>query len=68
MTANFELEGVHGAKGAQLAADSHTAAIDRIEAIVGAENIECDFERLDGYLARRATFSKRNWLRRSGRG
>ena len=46
----FEIESMHGAKGAQFAAASHTAAIDRIEAIVARENIECDFERLDGFL------------------
>lgn len=46
----FEIESMHGAKGAQLAAASHTAAIDRIEAVVARENIQCDFERLDGYL------------------
>ena len=46
----FELETMHGEKGARLAAESHTAAIDRIEAIVAKENIACDFERLDGYL------------------
>ena len=46
----FELEIMHGAKGAQFAAASHTAAIDRIEAIMAREKIECDFERLDGYL------------------
>ena len=33
-----------------LAAASHTAAIDRIESIVGDEQIACDFVRLDGYL------------------
>ncbi len=46
----FEIESMHGAKGAQLAAASHTAAVDRIEAIIARENIECDFERFDGYL------------------
>jgi len=44
------IEGWHGQEGARLAAESHTAAIDRIEVIVARENIECDFERLDGYL------------------
>ena len=44
------LERLHGQEGARLAAASHAAAIDRIEAIVGAEGIECDFRRLDGYL------------------
>jgi glycine/D-amino acid oxidase-like deaminating enzyme/nitrite reductase/ring-hydroxylating ferredoxin subunit len=46
----FEIERIHGEKGAQLAAESHTAAIDKIEQIVAKENIDCDFERLDGYL------------------
>lgn len=45
-----EIEKVHGADGSRLAAESHTAAIDRIEAVVLDERIECDFERLDGYL------------------
>ncbi|MBI1898731.1 MAG: FAD-dependent oxidoreductase [Acidobacteria bacterium] len=46
----FEIERLHGAKGARLAAQSHTAAVDRIERIVAEEKIQCDFERLDGYL------------------
>jgi glycine/D-amino acid oxidase-like deaminating enzyme/nitrite reductase/ring-hydroxylating ferredoxin subunit len=46
----FEMERLHGAEGARLAAESHTAAIDRIEAILREERIACDFERLDGYL------------------
>jgi glycine/D-amino acid oxidase-like deaminating enzyme/nitrite reductase/ring-hydroxylating ferredoxin subunit len=46
----FELERLHGEKGARLAAESHTAAIDRVEAIVKKERIDCEFERLDGYL------------------
>ena len=46
----FEIERLHGADGARLAADSHTAAIDRIEAIVRESWIECEFRRLDGYL------------------
>jgi glycine/D-amino acid oxidase-like deaminating enzyme/nitrite reductase/ring-hydroxylating ferredoxin subunit len=45
-----EIERTHGGRGARLAADSHTAAIDRIESIVAAEEIDCAFERLDGYL------------------
>src|SRR5438552_15682252 len=44
----FELERMHGEKGSRLAAESHTAAIDRVEAIVIKEKIMCDFERLDG--------------------
>jgi len=46
----FELERLHGAKGAYWAAESHAAAINQIERIVVEEKIDCDFERLDGYL------------------
>ena len=46
----FEVEKLHGREGARLAADSHSAAIDRIETIVRQERIDCDFTRLDGYL------------------
>lgn len=46
----FEIERWHGEAGARLAAESHTAAIRRIEAVVKKEKIDCDFERLDGYL------------------
>src|SRR5450755_2772984 len=45
-----EIEVLHGVKGARLVAQSHTAAIDQIESIVAEERIDCDFERLDGYL------------------
>ncbi len=45
-----EIERYHGEEGARLAAESHAAAIDRIEAIVAREAIACDFERVDGYL------------------
>ncbi|MGQ0527057.1 MAG: FAD-dependent oxidoreductase [Alphaproteobacteria bacterium] len=34
----------------RLFAQSHITAIDTIESIVTKENIECDFERVDGYL------------------
>src|SRR5436305_6630333 len=46
----YELERLHGEKGARLAAESHSAAIDRVEAIITEEKIDCEFERLDGYL------------------
>jgi glycine/D-amino acid oxidase-like deaminating enzyme/nitrite reductase/ring-hydroxylating ferredoxin subunit len=46
----FEIERLHGEEGARICAESHTAAIDRIEEIVALEQIDCDFERLDGYL------------------
>ena len=42
----FEVEKLHGREGARLAADSHSAAIDRIETIVKQERIDCDFQRL----------------------
>lgn len=45
-----EIERIHGEATALLAADSHTRAIDTIESIVVNEKIDCDFERLDGYL------------------
>ena len=46
----YELEKLHGEEGARLVAESHTAAIDRIEANVRALQIDCEFERVDGYL------------------
>ena len=44
------LEKLHGEEGARSAAASHATAIDRIEQIVEQEAIDCDFERLDGFL------------------
>jgi glycine/D-amino acid oxidase-like deaminating enzyme len=46
----FEIERLHGGRGARIAAESHTTAVARIEEIVREENIDCDFERLDGFL------------------
>jgi glycine/D-amino acid oxidase-like deaminating enzyme/nitrite reductase/ring-hydroxylating ferredoxin subunit len=45
-----ELEWLHGWERASHAVAGHRAAIDRIEKIARAEEIDCDFERLDGYL------------------
>ena len=45
-----DLETLHGEKGSRLAAESHAIAIERIAEIIAGERIECDFERLDGYL------------------
>ena len=45
-----EIERLHGLEGSRIAAQSHSAAIDKIEAICADERIDCDFERLDGYL------------------
>lgn len=44
------VESQHGREISRLVAQSHTAAIDRIEAIVRDEGIDCDFRRVDGYL------------------
>jgi glycine/D-amino acid oxidase-like deaminating enzyme len=46
----IDLEKFLGEKCARLTAASHTAAIACAERIVREHNIECDFERLDGYL------------------
>ncbi len=45
-----EIEDLHGEDNSRLVAQSHTEAISRIEEIVKQEKIDCDFERLDGYL------------------
>jgi glycine/D-amino acid oxidase-like deaminating enzyme/nitrite reductase/ring-hydroxylating ferredoxin subunit len=45
-----EIERIHGSAGARVAAESHAAAIDQIEATVNEEHIDCGFERVDGYL------------------
>jgi len=44
------LAAIHGAALAQLAAESHRAAIDAIEAACRDERIDCQFERVDGFL------------------
>ncbi|MEJ7810915.1 MAG: FAD-dependent oxidoreductase [Gemmatimonadaceae bacterium] len=46
----LRIEKYHGERGARIAAESHAAAIDRIERIVADEEIACDFVRLPGYL------------------
>ena len=46
----YNLEKLHGKEGAHIAAESHTAAINILEAIVNEEKIDCDFEKLDGFL------------------
>lgn len=44
------LERKFGERGARLVAESHGAAIDYIEAVVRELAIDCDFQRVDGYL------------------
>lgn len=45
-----EIERIHGAEGARLAAESHAAAILRCASIARAEGIECAFEPVEGFL------------------
>jgi glycine/D-amino acid oxidase-like deaminating enzyme len=46
----FNIIKFHGKEKAQLAAESHRAAIDHIEKIIHQYQINCDFSRVDGYL------------------
>jgi glycine/D-amino acid oxidase-like deaminating enzyme/nitrite reductase/ring-hydroxylating ferredoxin subunit len=46
----YSLEQVYGEDQAKLIANSHSAAIDFIEKTCTEEKIECDFERVNGYL------------------
>src|SRR3954470_5287545 len=46
----IDLEKFLGEECALLTAESHTAAIDCADRIVREHNIDCDFERVDGYL------------------
>ncbi|MFL6433163.1 MAG: FAD-dependent oxidoreductase [Nitrososphaeraceae archaeon] len=46
----YNLEQIHGIERSHIAAESHTAAINLIECIVNEEKIDCDFERVDGFL------------------
>lgn len=46
----LHIERIHGQTGSQLIAESHRSAIAKIEAIVLQEEIDCEFERVDGYL------------------
>jgi glycine/D-amino acid oxidase-like deaminating enzyme len=46
----YNIEKKQGPKRARLAAESHTAAIDFIDHSVKEEGIDCDFERLNGFL------------------
>ncbi|MBC7530939.1 MAG: FAD-dependent oxidoreductase [Oligoflexus sp.] len=46
----YKLEENFGVDGSRLAAKSHRSAIDAIEAICDQEQIDCDFERVNGFL------------------
>lgn len=45
-----EMERIHGREGSRLAYESQNAAINRIETLVNELQIDCEFQRLDGYL------------------
>ena len=45
-----EIEKLHGGEAARFTAESHTAAINKINEIASQEKIECDFSWLDGFL------------------
>ena len=47
----IDIEKWHGVEGSKLAYESHAAAIGTIEKIARAENIECEFARLDAFLS-----------------
>ncbi|MDQ3051916.1 MAG: FAD-dependent oxidoreductase [Bacteroidota bacterium] len=46
----FKLEKIYGSTNTKLIAESHMKAISFIEMTTKAENIECDFQRVSGYL------------------
>jgi len=46
----YVLERAHGKDGARLAAESHRAGIESIASIAAHEHIECELERVPGYL------------------
>jgi glycine/D-amino acid oxidase-like deaminating enzyme len=46
----YNIEKNNGPKNTRLAAESHTAAMDLIENSIREEGIDCDFERLNGFL------------------
>src|SRR5688572_17527621 len=56
----YEIEKVFGEEGSRKAAESHMAAIDWIERTESEEQIDCDFERIDGFLFIHPTDTKEN--------
>ena len=65
----FELEKLHGERGARLAAQSHKASIDQIERIVREEQIDCGLSAstvISSYLRmNQRKFSIANWKQRT---
>jgi glycine/D-amino acid oxidase-like deaminating enzyme/nitrite reductase/ring-hydroxylating ferredoxin subunit len=46
----FNLEKMHGADGALLAAESHASAAAKVRSIIDKEKIDCDMQMVNGYL------------------
>lgn len=46
----YNLRSMYGLDGATMAGDSHKWAVDEIEQVVKEENLDCNFQRLDGFL------------------
>jgi glycine/D-amino acid oxidase-like deaminating enzyme/nitrite reductase/ring-hydroxylating ferredoxin subunit len=59
----YDIEHVFGVEGSRIAAESHTAAIDWIAATVKSENIDCDFEGVNGFLFLHPSDKKENLQR-----
>jgi glycine/D-amino acid oxidase-like deaminating enzyme/nitrite reductase/ring-hydroxylating ferredoxin subunit len=51
----YYFEKIFGEEKTKLIAESHKAAIDFVEQTIKEENIDCDFERVAGYLFRHPT-------------
>jgi glycine/D-amino acid oxidase-like deaminating enzyme/nitrite reductase/ring-hydroxylating ferredoxin subunit len=56
----YTIEKAFGVEGSQKAAESHMAAIDWIETTVNEEQIDCNFERIDGFLFIHPSDTKEN--------
>src|SRR5688500_17629827 len=56
----YEIEKAFGEEGSRIAAQSHMAAINWIEKTIKEEKIECDFERVDGFLFLHPSDTKEN--------
>jgi glycine/D-amino acid oxidase-like deaminating enzyme/nitrite reductase/ring-hydroxylating ferredoxin subunit len=56
----YLIEKAFGEDGSRKAAESHMAAIDWIESTVRLEGIDCDFERVDGFLFIHPSDTKEN--------
>ena len=56
----YNLEEIFGKDGSRLAAESHREAINQIERTVNELHIDCNFQRLNGYLFLHPTDKRKN--------